>query len=521
MPHVNKDSPGKIAFPEELKSRLKSFITERSGLYFRDHDLKGLEDALVERIQSLGMDSAVTYYSYITNPEHREDELRELLNKLTITHTYFFRNEAQFKALRERILPEIIERKKSLQTRYASIPGLQDESSKKPSLRIWSAGCSTGEEPYSIAMTILGVLPDIEKWEVQIIATDASTEALEKARRGVYGKSSVKPVDSEHIEKYFTVKDSGERDEKYAVHSDVKKLVTFGFHNLMADDYPGGFDIIFFRNVSIYFDLQTTMKILEKMYSGLNGGGYLLIGYSESLYFMQDKFKMVDWEEAIYYRKIFPGETKPFEVFEPAAKGRTVDEILEEISRAERTAELEVEARKIKPPPGNIEEMLVKATKLYHTKDYDKALAVLREAISTGKDSVDPYYLQAQIYVNMGKFREAKASLAKALEKDRMFAPAHYLLGCISMEESLFDLAKDNLKKAIYIDKNFSLAYFYLAHAYRSEGKMGDAIREYRNAIKLLSASKSDDILAYGGGFDNAAFIGACRDNIERLKMES
>jgi chemotaxis protein methyltransferase CheR len=154
-------------------------------------------------------------------------------------------------------------------------------------------------------------------------------------------------------------------------------------------------------------------------------------------------------------------------------------------------------------------------------KDYDKALAVLREAISTGKDSVDPYYLQAQIYINMGKFREAKDSLSKALARDGMFAPAHYLLGCISIEESLFDSAKESLRRALYIDKDFSLAHFYLAHAYRSQGRTSDAIREYRNALKLLSNTKSDDILAYGGGFDAAAFIGACRDNIERLKMES
>jgi len=515
LPHANKDLRAKISFPEELKSRLKSFITERSGLYFRDHDLKGLEDALVDRILSLGMDSAVTYYSYITNPDHREDELRELLNKLTVTHTYFFRNEPQFKALRERILPEIVERK-------LSDPRSSIHNPQKPVLRIWSAGCSTGEEPYSIAMTVLDVIPDIENWDVQIIATDASTEALDRARRGLYGKASVKPVDSEHMEKYFTIRDKDDAGAGCAINNDVKKLVTFGFHNLMADDFPGGFDIIFFRNVAIYFDLETTIKILGKMHSGLNAGGYLLIGYSESLYFMQDKFRMVDWEEAIYYRKALPGEGRRFEAQAPSAdKGRTIDEVLEDISRAERVAALEAEAGKMKVPQKNIEELLVRATKLYHMKDYAKAVSVLDEAISANKDSVDPYYLKAEIYVNMGKFFEAKASLAKALAKDRMFAPAHYLLGCISIEESLFDTAKESLKRAIYIDKSFPLAHFYLAHAYRSEGKVTDAIREYRNAIKLLSNAKSDDILPYGGGFEAATFIGACRDNIERLKMEN
>lgn len=513
MPHTSKDAPRKIAFPEELKTRLKSFITERSGLYFRDHDMKGLEEALIERIRSLGMDSAVTYYAYITSPEHREEELRELLNKLTITHTYFFRNEPQFKALREKILPEIVEKK--LNQRPAT-----GDQRQKPSIRIWSAGCSTGEEAYSIAITIMDVIPDIENWDVEILATDASTEALTKARRGVYGKSSVKPVKHDQMEKYFTIKEGSEHGEKYAINNELKKLVTFGFHNLMDDDFPGRFDIIFFRNVAIYFDLETTIKIIHKMHSGLNEGGYLFIGYSESLYYVQDKFRMVDWEEAIFYRKVSPGEPRRTEAHETAHKGRTLDEVLEEISRAERRAELKTEAKKINPPPRNIEEMLVRATKLYHAKDYDKALLLLKEVILIGKDSVDPYYLQAQIYVNTGRFKEAKESISGALAKNKMFAPAYYLSGCIDIEESLLGPAKENLKKAIYIDKDFSLAHFYLAHAYRSEGKTVDAIREYRNALKLLSKARSDDILAYGGGFDAAAFIGACRDNIERLKME-
>lgn len=502
----------KIAIPEEIRNRFRGFVTSRSGLYFRDHDLKDLENVISERTEACGFDSPVSYYSYLTTSDKREDELRELLNRLTINHTYFFRNEQQFEALKKEVLPEIFERKAR-----AAVPGAE-----KPKLKVWSAGCSTGEEAYSIAMIVDDMIGGDPSWDVQIIATDASTGALEKAHRGAYSKNSVKSVTAPYMRKYFTEKVVHGGRTEYMLSDDIKKMVSFVFHNLIEDDFPAGFDVIFCRNVVIYFEMDTTVRIMDKFYKSLEDGGYLFAGYSESLYFMQDKFRMVTAEDAIYYRKISEARRE-----EPAArrgrdappKEKTISELLDELSRAELSADIKAESGAALPPTKKIEDILVEALKSFHMKEYGRALLYVNDVLDINANLVDPYYLAAEIYVNQGRFDEAKKMLSSAIRINPLFAPAHYLFGCVFMEEGTLDKAKESLRKAVYIDKDFSIARFYLAHVYKSEGRPAEAIREYRNTIKLLSNSKADDILPYGGGFNVATLANACRENIERLNM--
>ena len=190
----------------------------------------------------------------------------------------------------------------------------RDAGRAKPTLRIWSAGCSTGEEPYTIAMVIRDSIPDINSWDIHILATDASQEALARASKGIYSLNSMRLVDMEHKGLYFKERGRSAQDERYEIDDSIKKMVTFGYHNLIDDDYPAGFDIVFCRNVVIYFELETTIKVMTKIRDSLNDNGYLFIGYSETLYFLHDKFKMISRDEAIYYRKVGHAEAPKEEV---------------------------------------------------------------------------------------------------------------------------------------------------------------------------------------------------------------
>ncbi len=172
-------------------------MTARSGLYFKDYDLRDLEKGLMCRMCERKIDSPLTYYHLLTVSEGKEEEFRELLNHLTVNHTYFFRNEPQFKTLKEKILPEVIARKRN------RMIGNHREADGKPSLRIWSVGCSTGEEPYSIAIVVKEAIPDSKNWDIQILATDASTSALEAARKGTYGLNAMRLVSKEQKDLYF------------------------------------------------------------------------------------------------------------------------------------------------------------------------------------------------------------------------------------------------------------------------------------------------------------------------------
>jgi len=498
---------GNLAFPADLRQRLKSFITERSGLYFKDHDLNGLDNVVRDRMKAHSFDSALSYYNYLTTSEERDEELRELFNLLTVNHTYFFRNEPHFKALKEKVLPEIIQKK------------IKQAGKEKPSLRIWSAGCSSGEEPYTIAITLQELISDLENWGIQIIATDASSEALGKARKGLYSENSVKTVSKNYLDKYFSVEPGHSHSLRYAVSNRIKDMVNFGYHNLMEEGYPLSFDIIFCRNVVIYFDFGTCLKVMERFHRSLNEGGYLFIGYSETLHFLPDKFKMISWEDAIYYRKAQGVEEAGLALAKPSLPEKNIDQILEEISRKQVLAELEAEAKKIALPPKKIEEFLIEINKAFYLKKYNAALGLIDEALAIDKKAIDVYYIAAEIYVNQANFTLAKDKLSSALKMNPLFAPAHYLFGCINIEEGVLDRAVESFKKALYIDKGFLAAYFYLANAHKLGGRADDAIRGYRNTLKLLSRLSSEEIVPYSGGFEAATLMNICRDNIERLKL--
>jgi len=486
-------------------------VTARSGLYFKDYDVRDLENGLLYRMRERKIDSPFTYYNLLTASEEKEDEFRELLNHLTVNHTYFFRNEPQFKALKEKILPEVIARKKDHMITNPC------ETDGKPSLRIWSAGCSTGEEPYSIAIAVKETIPDSKNWNIQIVATDGSTSALEAARKGTYGQNSMRLVSKEQKDLYFIERIGIERKAAYEIRDTIKNMVRFGYFNLMEGNYPAGFDIIFCCNVTIYFEIQTTMGVMDKIYHSLDEDGYLFIGYSESLQFISNKFRMVDWEDAIYYRKRQTKETLSG-IKVPLLQGVGADKVLEEISRKELEAQLRESKSRETQPLKNMDGLLTEVIKNLHTKRYDVALDLVEQAHNINRDEVEPYYLGAEALSNLGRFEEAKDRLKTALQLDPLFAPAHYLLGCLFNEEGKIEEAKINFKKALYLNENFILAHFGLANIYKGEAKTKEAIREYRNTLNILAKNAPDDIIAYSGGFSAAAVAGACKSNIERLK---
>lgn len=495
-----------MLFSEELKLKFKNIINERCGLYFRDHDLKDLEKAISLRMNALSIDSAVSYYNLLLFSGRKEEEFRELLDLLTVNHTYFFRNQPQFKALKEVILPEIINRKLSQVT-------------EKPVLRIWSAGCSTGEEPYTIAMIIAEVIPDLKEWDIQILATDASTKALDEAVKGVYGVNSMRLTPEIYRHRYFKIEQS-KNSEKFKINDDLKQMVKFGYFNLMDQEYPGDYDIVFCRNVVIYFETETTIKVMQKIYESLNDQGYLFIGYSESLQFIADRFKMQDWQEAIYYRKYFAGEVAPKLATEELPEKIEFDQIIAQLSCSEVKADAQAGLPK-EMPAGKIQEILVEIVKCMHLKKYSEALVLINEAVVLDKHNTEPYYLAAEIFMNQNKFAEAKHWLSLTVALNPLFPAAHYLFGCICIEEEKFEEAKESLKKALYLDKDFPLAHFYLGNIYKRQESVDSAIREYRNTLKGLLKNKLNDIIAYSGGFSVATLVSACRDNLERLKLAS
>ncbi len=259
---------------------LREFIYKKSGIFFEKSKEYLLTNRLRKRLKELNLSSFEEYLRYLKSPKGTQ-ELGPLFDAITINETYFFRHIRQIEAFRDVMVPELLK--------------------KKRSINVWSAACSTGEEPYTLVIALM------EKYgqniPARILASDISNEVLEKAKEGIYGEYSVKELSPDMKRKYFDSMGLG----KYKIKDFVKRKVVFKNINLLDPALArkvGKMDVIFCRNVLIYFDNNARQKVIETFYNDiLNPGGYLVLGATESISRLNTKFKLCHFKMAIAYQK--------------------------------------------------------------------------------------------------------------------------------------------------------------------------------------------------------------------------
>ena len=268
--------------------QIRDLIYKVSGIFQLEEKLYLLTDGCARRMKQLGVRSPREYRDLLTTHSGREAELRQLLNEITIGETCLFRSQSQLDAMRKVILPELAAEKSNQLVKR---------------LRVWSAGCSTGEESYTLAMNILEETDSqLKDWTIEILATDLNDRSLETAKTGIYGDYALRNTNDYYKRKYLLPLD----EKKFQVRPEVKKLVTFSRLNLQDDAnmrFMKGMDLIFCCNVLIYFDGPSKSKVIEHFFSDLNFGGYFFLGSSESLLRLNDKFHLVHFPGTIAYWK--------------------------------------------------------------------------------------------------------------------------------------------------------------------------------------------------------------------------
>lgn len=279
-------SPGTDQFMSDEEFRLfRDCIYNHCGIYFDDESKYLLEKRLARRLTTLSLPSYRDYYHFLKYNRKKDQELMDIMDVLTTNETYFFRETYQLKAFTDEIIPELIKVKSARGDR---------------SLRIWSAGCSTGEEPYTIAMLMLGI-KELHGWEIEIIGTDISQRVLQLARRGIYGKSSFRTTDEVYLNRFFR-----EQDDGYRINDEVRGLVNISHLNLFDTHRMimlGKMDLIFCRNVIIYFDIAAKKRVVESFHNSLRDGGFLLLGHSESLMNITTMFTLRHFKNDMIYQK--------------------------------------------------------------------------------------------------------------------------------------------------------------------------------------------------------------------------
>lgn len=273
-----------IHLEEDVFRLIRDLVRDYCGIFFDDDSRYLLEKRLSRRVKSHHFGNFRDYYRYLLYDRKRDEELASIMDVLTVNETYFFREQNQLKTFGEEILPE-----------------LKEKNRDKKRIRIWSAGCSTGEEPYTLAMIML------EKgmffgWNIEIFGSDINQRVLQVARNGIYRKNSFRTIEPYYINKYFREYEEG----NFRISDSVKQYVNFSHLNLL-DPYKtklvGIMDIIFCRNVLIYFDQQSRKKVIDLFHERITDGGYLLLGHAESLINISTAFTLKHFKHDMVYQK--------------------------------------------------------------------------------------------------------------------------------------------------------------------------------------------------------------------------
>lgn len=478
-----------------LLPALSEFLARQIGLHFpqeRWPDLmRGLHE-VARDFQSKDLSACIA--QLLASPLSRS-QVETLARHLTIGETYFFREPQVFEALQEHILPALIQARR--------------QSSRH--LRLWSAGCSTGEEAYSLAIMMQRLIPDFAQWNITILGTDINPQALEKAAAGVYGEWSFRNAPPWLRERYFRNIGKG----RYEVIPVVRDMVTFSYLNLAEDVYPSlasntnAMDIIFCRNVLMYFEPELAASVVRKHYQALVENGWLVVSPSEISHESFERFTSAQLSGAILHQKT--GEAEKKESIVPPLPALP---ILAAHKSVRKTG-----AALPSPSPTAIplsDPEYQQAQALYHQGRYREAAAATARLLEQHNDNVAAMTLLARIHANQGDLTTALGWCERAIAADRLKPVGHYLLGAILKELGRGPEATLAYKRTLYLDPDFVLAQFALGNLFRDQHKPREAAKHFGNALLILAHHSGDDLLPEADGMTAGRLVEIIRSSMHK-----
>ena len=484
---------------------MRDLIESRCGLRFDDSHRVSLSASVAARMQQLGLVCEDEYFNRLRGeaPRMVEAELRNLLNLVTVTETCFFRDASQFQLLREHILPTLMSER----------AGRADGSRK---IRIWSAGCSTGEEAYSIAITVdqIGMLQGCRDWSVEIVGTDLNTEALEKARLGVYTARAVRNVERRTLDSYF-VRDGS----AFVLSEGIRNRVAFEFGNITQTPMPstGPQDVVFCKNVAIYFSAEIARRLIERLYDTLAPGGYLLLGHAESLWHMSDRFTLVEHARAFCYRKRDSTvRLKPTVPLKPDTAYFSAANLTAAAPPMSVTQGFNPANKSAPDEAGPFAEYDV-CLAAFRAGAWDIAESALAPVIASCPTFVPALLLLGGLYVQRGRLDDAMRQGEAVLMASDLEPRAHLLLGMIAARRGRHDDAIQLLRRALYLDNSLALGHFWLGNLYRERGDIARACQEYENVVRDWEHHTVQLTEEFASDLTAEQLVGFCSDTLGRL----
>lgn len=438
-----------LELSDDLYIRFRDLLHSRCGLDYPERKRGDLAHSLsLALIETRHHDLGALYAAAVSGGPAWDT----LVAHVTIGETYFFRNIPQFTALRDHIVPEVIARRSTTR-----------------GLRLWSAGCATGEEPYSLAMLAADLLPDREAWQLSILGTDINLDFLARAQEGLYGSWSFRETPDAVRAHYFRP-EAG----RWRLCPEIRRMVRFMRLNLVENSYPAiangtcALDIILCRNVTIYFDADTTRQVVSRLYQALVPGGWLIVGHAEPQASMYQQFEVHNFPDTVVYRKPLNAPLFAFD----AARGTFTAGATPVLGATPRPPG----SRPTSPPAAKPQPTVVKTI--------NPQPAPAKEIPPT---DVAALVQQARQAANRCDWAAAEEQCTVVIARDPLCRDAHYLLGQIHEHQNRLDEALAAYRRSVYLDRTFVVGTLGMAQVWQAMGRPADAQRCYRNVLKQLS----------------------------------
>jgi len=499
----------KFTLTDDEFNTLREVLEKSAGLVHDESRRDSLTFAVAGRMETVGASSAASYLAMLDGPGGGA-ERQQLIDVVTIQETHFFRNPPQIRALRQHVLPELIRRSTAL---------------KRP-LTIWSAGCSTGEEPYSLAMLVRELMPMATREHVRIIGSDVSATALAFADAGRYGPRAVQMADPIDLGRWF---DRGHGS--YAVKDDVRELVELRLHNLITEPPPfesGQVDLLLCRNVTIYFNRTTTKALMSRFHTALGDGGYLFLGHSETLWQLSEAFTLVPLGDAFVYRRddgpqgraTLPDrrtEVGDPPILLPERRGRSERRRerseTNDAATARRPASHAAPTRPASFRPAPFTPVSSQSVPSQHVPPRRSAdrRAAPRSAAAASSANADALVTTAREALADGRYTDAVGAAGRAAKADPMLVDPHLIGG-----EALVNLGRDGdaireLRQAVYLQPDSASALLLLAGALDRQGESAAAARAYRSAAATVGELPPEEVSTFFGGRSAAELVALCQ----------
>jgi len=462
-------------------------IADTLGFHVHLKHQDSLRKTILTRIDALGLASFNDYYLYLITQSRSlcgATEWHRLVELLSVTESYFFRDQGQFWLLKNQLLPELISRKRQLSLMHADTT---NEKPHRPTLRLWSAGCSTGEEAYSLAILIKELIPDYQAWDILILGTDINQSAIAIAQQGIYNDWSFRTTEPTIKNYYFRP-----HRKSWEIDPSIRQMVTFQFGNLVQDPYPDynskihNLDLILCRNVFIYFNFNTIARILEKFYRSLAPGGVLLSGHTELHGQNTQSFLIKSFPQSIVYQREFSLPILSHLTNTAAQKAPSGQKAVPTHPLPTQDSKSHPDISPTVTQPSSHSALLDQARRSLRQEAYTDTIQVAQHLVKLAPQHFQAYCLLAEAHANLGQYTQATEACQQALQINALATEPYYLLAQIAEEQGDIDSAKLFLKRIIYLTPNAVSAYQELGSIYEREGNAKQAQKTWRSLLEVL-----------------------------------